>query len=99
MESDWKLKYTRQFDKELSKTKNKKAIKKILNDTEKLIKQPKKGKLLSGKPRQYGIRSLKISTPNGEMRILYRLIESQKIIQPIHFDTRENIYEFLKRSL
>jgi mRNA-degrading endonuclease RelE of RelBE toxin-antitoxin system len=99
MVSDWELRYTRKFDKKLSKIRNRKLKKKILNNTEKLIKRPKKGKLLSGKPRQYGIRSLKISNPNGEMRVLYRLIESKKIIQPIYFDTRENIYEFLKRSL
>lgn len=99
MAADWELRYSRKFDKKLSKTRNRKLKKKILSNTEKLIKRPKKGKLLSGKPRQYGIRPLKRNITNGEMRVLYRLIESKKIIQPIYFDTRENIYEFLKRSL
>ncbi len=60
-----------------------------------LSREPKKGKILKG---YKNLRSLPVTSPGGELRILYQLKLEQKIVYVILVGSRKDIYNLLKRS-
>ena len=56
---------------------------------------PRSGKALRGYP---GVRSKRIGTPEGEHRLIYRLLEKEQEVFIILVGPREEIYEILRRK-
>lgn len=61
-----------------------------------LSRQPAKGKILRG---HKGLRSLPITTPGGEYRIVYTLKTEDQVVLVILVGPREGFYERLGRIL
>lgn len=97
MESDWELEYSCRFQKRVDRIKDKQVIKKILKEAEKVLARPLQAKMLSGRPREYGIRSKRFGTRYGEMRLLYQVFEEEKKVYVVYVGTREEIYDLLNR--
>lgn len=93
----WNLEYSPKIRNCIDQIKDKDVIRKIFQKAESLYHNPGLGKLLSGKPRKYRIRALRFGTRYGEMRLLYQVLESKKVIYFIYVGTREEIYALLKR--
>jgi len=91
------LEYSHKIRDRIDQIKDREVIRKIFQKAESLYCNPRRGKLLSGKPRKYRIRSLRFGTRYGEMRLLYQVLESEKTIYFIYVGTREEIYVLLKR--
>lgn len=95
---DWSIEYgpyiTQQFEK-LNETVVQTAIKRI----GRLQKNPELGKPLKGKARNYNLRSLRISTSQGEFRVIYQLWEEHKKILAVFIGSREDVYDRLNRWL
>lgn len=73
-----------------------KAVKeKYYRAFEQLSKNPKKGKLLKG---YANVRSLPVTSPGGEHRIIYRLKQEERVIYVVLIPSRKEIYDLLQRS-
>ena len=95
---DWTIEYgpyiTRQF-----KQLNKSVVQTVLRRVERLLKNPILGKPIKGNASDYNLRALRITTGQGEFRVIYQLWEKQGKILVIFIGGREDVYERLERWL
>ena len=91
----WNLVYDPRVRRQLEKIRNKNVIRRIQESAEALCENPYSGKTLRGYP---GVRSKRIGTPEGEYRLIYRLIEEKQEVFIILVGPREAIYELLERK-
>ena len=91
----WTLRYDPRVRKRLERIRNKHVIRRIRESAESLRDTPRSGKTLRGYP---GVRSKRIGTPEGEYRLIYRLLEKDQEVFIILVGPREEIYEILGRK-
>lgn len=91
----WTLRYDPRVRKQLERIRNKNVIRRIKQSAESLRDNPHSGKTLRGYP---GVRSKRIGTPEGEYRLIYRLLEKEQEVFVILIGPREEIYEILRRK-
>ena len=91
----WTLRYDPRVRKRLERIRNKNVIRRIKQSAESLRDSPHSGKLLRG---YSGVRSKRIGTPEGEYRLIYRLLEKGQEAFVILIGPREEIYEILRRK-
>jgi len=91
----WTLRYDPRVRKQLGRIRNKNVIRRIKQSAESLRDNPHSGKLLRG---YSGVRSKRIGTPEGEYRLIYRLLEKGQEAFVILIGPREEIYEILRRQ-
>jgi mRNA-degrading endonuclease RelE of RelBE toxin-antitoxin system len=71
------------------------VARKIKSALEELQQRPRDGKLLKG---YKGVRSLPVTTASGEFRVIYRLLESERVILVDLIAPRESVYKLLKNK-
>lgn len=91
----WTLRYDPRVRKQLEKICNKNVIRRIEESAKGLRDNPYTGKILRGYP---GVRSKRIGTPEGEYRLIYRLLEKEQKVFIILVGPREEIYDLLGRK-
>lgn len=94
-EDVWNLIYDPRIRRQLEKIRNKNVIRRIQESAVALCNNPYSGKTLRGYP---GVRSKRIGTPEGEYRLIYRLIEEKREVFIVLVGPREAIYELLERK-
>lgn len=71
-------------------------LRRIEKSAKRLKKSPKLGKQLKGFPTT--TRSYRFGTPGGEFRIIYELIEEDKVVFIFLIGPRDDIYDDLRRQ-
>lgn len=91
----WKLKYDPGV-KEYLKGLDEHILRRIEKSAKRLKKSPRLGKQLKGFPST--TRSYRFGTPGGEFRIIYELIEEDKVVFIFLIGPRDDIYDDLRRQ-
>lgn len=91
----WKLKYDPGV-KEYLKGLDEHILRRIEKSAKRLKRSPRLGKQLKSFPST--TRSYRFGTPGGEFRIIYELIEEDKVVFIFLIGPRDDIYDDLKRQ-
>lgn len=91
----WNVKYD-QGVKEYLKGLDEHILRRIEKSAKRLKKSPRLGKQLKGFPST--TRSYRFGTPGGEFRIIYELIEEDKVVFIFLIGPRDDIYDDLRRQ-
>jgi mRNA-degrading endonuclease RelE of RelBE toxin-antitoxin system len=91
----WDLLYDPRVRKRLERVRNKTVLQRVEEAARGLRERP-----LSGKPlRTYpGVRSLPVTTPGGEYRIIYVPIAADRVILVVLVAPREEVCKLLRRT-
>jgi len=90
----WRVEGTRRVAKRLARF-GRRIRERYDRAFERLAHDPLAGELLSG---YEGLRSLPVTTPGGEHRIIYQLKPEAQVVLVVLVGPREEIYRLLERS-
>lgn len=97
MGSNWSIQYGPYIQKQFEDYAEP-IVKTTLKRIDKLRENPRLGKPLKGKASEYNLRSLRVTTGQGEFRVIYQLHEKNTLLV-VFIGTREEVYDRLDRWL
>lgn len=98
MASDWSIEYGPYVEGQFSDFDDS-IVRTLLQKIDRLKENPTLGKRLSGKASEYRLRALRVSTGQGEFRVIYQLFRDPEDILVVFTGSREEVYDQLDRWL